>query len=139
MEKYLTNLFEILKPYEKSKINLKAETFKDNDLIFEGGFLENIYFINTFDELNKLKLLVPEILKFLNSDDALYKSNTNINNLWKTGKCVFMIIKSVDKINQKIPEKYLKDIKIPILIDKKNDMKLTIKNSQNNLIFETIY
>mgnify|MGYP000884371469 CR=1 FL=1 len=139
MEKYLTNLFEILKPYEKSKINLKAETLKDNDLIFEGGFLENIYFINTFDELNKLKLLVPEILKFLNSDDALYKSNTNINNLWKTGKCVFMIIKSVDKINQKIPEKYLKDIKIPILIDKKNDMKLTIKNSQNNLIFEKIY
>ena len=43
MEKYLTNLFQTLKPYEKLKINLKAETF-NKDLILEGGFLQNIYF-----------------------------------------------------------------------------------------------
>jgi len=125
METYLKSLFCALRPYEQTLISLRADDMETIGLLdFEGGYLQSISAANTIAEREELASRFPEIKK-------LTKSNS------KAEKCVFMVIKGVEKINLKIPSCCLKSVRIPILIEQADNPHLTIKNFNNDLIFKT--
>ena len=138
-ETYLLELFHRLTPYLNSKIDLQAETKAEN-LELEGGFLLDLVFTKSKDGFEHLKKSRSMVTKMISQPkDAIYNSSTDTKTLYKTGQCVYFVIKGVDKINIKTDDKQqlLKEITIPFLIDDK-EMKLTIKdNNSHKLIFET--
>ena len=88
-----------------------------------------------FENLKKTRPIINKVIS--QSQDSIYNSSTDTKTILKTGQCVYFIIKGVDSMNvKKVDKDFLSDIIIPILIDDK-EMKLTIKDSNHNLIFKT--